>query len=116
MAFDKRPGFPRTFQNPNTLPPGGTTGQAIVKSSGDDFDVEWSDAGSVGGSFLPAPDLIDDADLTYFYFGWIDQNDSWLIQRQERLASLTTKATGSTNPTYANLSESWVNRTTLSYS
>jgi hypothetical protein len=36
------------------MPTAGTTGQVLVKSSGDDFDTEWADAG--GGIAAPPSD------------------------------------------------------------
>lgn len=37
------------------VPAGGTTGQALVKATGDDFDTEWADVSGGGGGSLPDP-------------------------------------------------------------
>lgn len=37
-------------QGPWLLPPGGTTGQALVKQSNDDFDADWAEVSGGGGS------------------------------------------------------------------
>ena len=36
--------------DPRLSPPGGTTGQALVKSSNDDYDMEWGDVSGGGGA------------------------------------------------------------------
>lgn len=46
----------------NGIPEGGSTGQALVKSSGADFDVEWDDV-SGGGSGIPASTVDAKGDL-----------------------------------------------------
>lgn len=40
------------------VPTGGTTGQVLAKASNDDYDTEWTDAGSGGGASILA-DLTD---------------------------------------------------------
>jgi hypothetical protein len=35
---------------PKLLPPGGTAGQVLAKSSGTDYATEWVDAGGEGGA------------------------------------------------------------------
>jgi hypothetical protein len=70
-----------------------------------------------GANFLPSPDNIDDtSDPTYFYFGWIDVDNGWLIHRQDRLSSLTTDATIANNGTMPDLATAWPSRATLAYS
>jgi len=43
-------------QPDNIIPPGGTTGQTLIKSSNNDFDLEWAAASSVG-SFTDLTDV-----------------------------------------------------------
>jgi len=94
------------------LPAGGTAGQILVKQSAVDGDAAWEDQGP---RFLPPPDLTDEADATYFYFGWEDEGGSWLVQRQDRLTSETLRADISNNPGFADLTAAWPNRVTLTY-
>ena len=44
----------------SVLPPGGTTGQALVKASDDDYDVEWGEAG-IDPGLLGVPLMANDA-------------------------------------------------------
>ena len=50
---------------PNDLPPGGTTGQALTKSSNDDYDVGWETI-SAGGS---TPTVVTD-NTSYNHYNW----------------------------------------------
>ena len=64
----------------------------------------------------PVPDLIEDNDPTYFYFGWNNVNGYWRIQQQNRDTSETLTTTGQTNPSYPTLIDVWPNKDALSYS
>jgi len=60
---------------------------------------------------LKIPDLLDESDDNYFYFGWENINNTWLIQRQRR----STTQTKSISVGYANLALAWAERTNLDY-
>lgn len=61
--------------------------------------------------YLAVPDRSEDT-VTYFYFGWEDVGGSWLVQRQDRVSSISLSATQG----YDTLSEAWPNRNSLDYS
>lgn len=74
------------------------------------------DPGTGGGSsFLPAPDRTDETDATFFYFGWENVGGDWLVQRQTRSTGVSVSATGSNNPSYADLTAAFPDRATLTY-
>ena len=88
----------------------------ITKNGISAFDV-----GSGGGSSsstlptsngLPVPDLFDENDPNFFYFGWENVNGGWLVQRQNRSTSITESATTG----HANLTDAFADRTNLGYS
>ncbi len=88
--------------------------EAGVKSSSL-FQNNPGNGGGSGTTFLPVSDNLDETDPTYFYFGWISVDGGWLIHRQERSSSLTSKATVSNNPGVLDLSTAWPDRLTLTY-
>jgi len=69
---------------------------------------------TVSGGFLPRPDLLDETDPTYFYFGW-DDGDDWKVERQVRLTSQAQRASIGNNPTKDDLDAAWPDRTELVY-
>lgn len=64
-----------------------------------------------GSAAFVEPDLVDDTDATYFYFGWTLEDTSWLIQRQDRSTSASLDATTG----YPDLATAWPNRDSLTY-
>lgn len=87
-----------------------------ARLQGNRVEVETTATGSSDFGFLPIPDLFDETDATYFYYGWNNVNGNWLIRRGNRLTAQKQNATISTNSAYANLSAAWPNRNTLNYS
>lgn len=89
-----------------------TERRAIVLIDGDLQELPTGDtlAGSSGG-VSSVPDNVDQADATYFYFGWESVNGGWLVQRQLRSDGSTQSATTG----YADLAAAWPNRATLTY-
>lgn len=84
--------------------------------SGTGFEMRVSDntggiAHTLNSPFLPSPDLIDEEDPTFFYFGFADIEGAPAIQRQDRETAQTLTATG-----FADLTTAFENRTTLTYS
>lgn len=67
--------------------------------------------GSGGSSFLPPPDLLDESDATYFYYGWADVNGGWLVRRAKRATAKKEDATTG----FPDLATAWPNRVTLNY-
>ena len=64
-----------TYTGSGSIPTGGTTGQALVKSSGDSYDVEWGnvaagDGGSSGGTTSPTVLYEDATAHTYDHDGF----------------------------------------------
>ena len=64
-----------TYTGSGSIPTGGTTGQALVKSSGDSYDVEWGnvaagDGGSSGGTTSPTVLYEDASAHTYDHDGF----------------------------------------------
>lgn len=64
---------------------------------------------------FPNPNLLDETDTTYFYFGWENVNGGWLIQRQARETSVSMATDFQINPSYSLLSNVWPNRHILAY-
>ena len=60
---------------------------------------------------INAPNLLDEGDTTYWYYGWTDVGGSWLVQRQTRATGISMDATTG----YADLASAWPNRTSLTY-
>jgi len=71
--------------------------------------------GTGQGSSYPNPDILDESDATYFYFGWESINDGWLVERQVRSTSQRRRATISANPDNLTFSSAWLDRASLSY-
>ena len=69
---------------------------------------------SIVTAFLDRPDEFEETTL-YFYMGWESVNSSWLVRKQTRSDSSTVDATVSNNGSYANLTEAWADRNTLTY-
>lgn len=67
--------------------------------------------GSGGSSFLPPPDLLDESDATYFYYGWEDVNGGWLVRRATRASAKKANATTG----HPDLATAWANRSSLIY-
>lgn len=67
--------------------------------------------GAPGTAFLPPPDLSDFQSPDFFYFGWNDLGDGWLIQRQSISTSLSLSARNG----HAALSDAWIDRVNLEY-
>jgi len=67
--------------------------------------------GGSGSSFLPPPDLVDESDATYFYYGWEDVNGGWLVRRATRATAKKEDATTG----FPDLATAWTNRASLSY-
>lgn len=63
------------------------------------------------GEYIVVPDLYDETDATYFYFGWTSIEGGWLVQRQIRATGLSESATTG----HANLVDAWANRQSLTY-
>jgi len=70
---------------------------------------------SEGSTGYPFPDILDESDPVYFYFGWDFTGSDWAIQRQERSTSQTTIAVFSANTTHATLDSAWEDRIVLTY-
>lgn len=75
---------------------------------------------NTGGSsdestFLPTPDRVDDANASYFYFGWDSVEGSWLVRRQLRSDASIVEASVVNNPTYITLTEAWSSKETLNF-
>ena len=68
-----------------------------------------------GTSFLDTPDMIDETDAIYFYFGWTSVDSSWLIRRQVRLTALTVDANILSNGGIPDLATGWPSRVSLIY-
>ena len=60
---------------------------------------------------INAPNLSDEGDITYWYFGWNDVDGNWLVQRQTRATGISLNATTG----YLDLASAWPNRTSLTY-
>jgi len=98
------------------IPSGGLTGQILQKNSDITGDYHWVDADLSGGSnFLPIPDMMDESDPIYFYFGWISIDNSWLVHQQTRSSSLTSAARIDINGSVPDLATAWPLRVTLNY-
>lgn len=67
--------------------------------------------GSGGSSFLPPPDLLDESDATYFYYGWAEVNGGWLVRR----ATLASAKKEDVTTGHPNLATAWGFRASLSY-
>ena len=65
--------------------------------------------------FLDNPNLNDETEADYFYFGWEDVNGGWLIRRQSRVDSDYEDANEDSNSSYANLTTAWPFRVSLTY-
>jgi len=68
----------------------------------------------VSSSNLPVPDLLDENNPIYFYFGWIN-NGNWIIHKQVKSTSVYTVASLTNNTSYATLDEAWLERENLTY-
>ena len=68
--------------------------------------------GSADSNELSAPDVFDESDPNFFYFGWENVNGSWLVQRQNRSTSISKSATTG----HANLTDAFADRANLGYS
>ena len=67
--------------------------------------------GSADSNKLSVPDLLDEGDPNFFYFGWENVNGGWLVQRQNRSTSITESATAG----HANLTDAFADRINLGY-
>jgi len=67
------------------------------------------------GTLFDCPDELDESDSVYFYFGWIDVDGGWYIQRQVRLTSATLSATMVGNPDETTFTDAWDAREDLTY-
>lgn len=74
-----------------------------------------SGTGSGGDPFLTIT-LNDFSDTNYLYYGGMDQNSDWKINRYDK-TNLTTKnqASNAINPSFTNLTDAWNSRGSLSY-
>lgn len=54
LALFDEDGNQLDFSPAHVVPPGGTTGQVLGKSSGADYAIEWVDAGDGSGAVVPA--------------------------------------------------------------
>ena len=61
---------------------------------------------------LSVPNLLDESNAVYFYFGWENVNGGWLVQRQNRSTSITESATAG----HTNLTDAFADRINLEYS
>ena len=61
---------------------------------------------------LSVPNLLDESNAIYFYFGWENVNGGWLVIRQNRSTSITESATTG----HANLTDAFADRINLGYS
>lgn len=68
----------------------------------------------VSSGFFDSPDLFEEVD-TYFYYGWTSINGDWLVRRRYRSNAVGEDASSSSNPSYSDLSNAWVDRVTLTY-
>lgn len=78
--------------------------------------VPPSSGGGGGTQFLEST-LSDIGSATYYYYGGLDENNDWKINRylKSNINSVTS-ATEATNGSYTTLSSAWANRAILSYS
>ena len=67
---------------------------------------------SLTAAGINAPDLSDESDATYWYYGWENIDGGWLVQRQTRSSGMSLDADSG----YADLATAWPNKDTLSYS
>ncbi len=72
---------------------------------------EVSSGGGTISNDLPVPDLFDENDPNFFYFGWENVNGGWLVQRQNRSTSITESATTG----HTNLTDAFADRINLGY-
>ena len=70
---------------------------------------------NISNSFLSIPEKQDDTDLTFYYFGWENNDSSWLIQQQERATGFSLNATIVNNSSYVDLDTAWVDKAMLGY-
>lgn len=71
---------------------------------------------NTAAGFLPTPDLADESDPIYFYWGWVSIDDTmWLIRRVERATTARADAAIDTNIGYPTLVEAWAAREILNY-
>lgn len=64
---------------------------------------------SLIGPFRRSPDLLDETDPQFFFFGY-QRGDGWLVERQDRATSLMVHARGS-----GELADVWPERPSLTY-
>lgn len=77
--------------------------------------IKLAASGGGGSSFLEITET-DLTDSSYYYYGGVDANSDWVINRYDKSnLSTRTVATESNNATYSSLSTAWSNRTTLTY-
>lgn len=57
-------------------------------------------------------DLTED---TYYYYGGLQANGEWIINRWDKTTLTKTTATESNNPAYASIGAAWAAKTLLSY-
>lgn len=74
------------------------------------------DGGGGGSSFLTVSE-VDRTGETYWYYGGLDANDDWCIQRYDITQNPTerTTATNTNNSGVASLSAAWSGRGALTY-
>lgn len=66
------------------------------------------------GDFYPVPDVLDESDTAYFYFGW-QIGDLWRVEKQIRASSQSTYANVGNNQEIDDLAEAWPERYSLNY-
>jgi len=65
--------------------------------------------------FSPFPDLYENTNATYYYFGWESVNGDWLIRRRTKASSHYTDCNSHHNPSHPDLESAWTDRETLTY-
>lgn len=95
------------------------TGLADPVDASDAVTKQWTEDlvgnGGGGSSFLSSPNLIDDSDEVYFYWGWISVSGSWLIRRTLRTTALKENASITNNAGSPDLTTAWAIKDTLNY-
>lgn len=97
--------------------------EEIVRALGNDYRIvkafeglfDAQEAASSATQFLDTPDLSDQTQSDFFYFGWESVNNDWLVRRQSRVNSAYEDANSTNNSIYSDLSSAWPNRTSLTY-
>ncbi|MEO1398730.1 MAG: hypothetical protein AAFU56_07690 [Pseudomonadota bacterium] len=78
------------------------------------------DTGSGGTTLLypyslGVPDLIDETEADFFYWGWEDATATWIVRRIDVDDSTFDEASFATDSQYADLNAAWAQRQTLTF-